>query len=78
MPGQLGNMTMTQVHTLEKLRKELKAEGKLVEERMNDAMLLRCAFLSLVFRSSLGGVAAYWRCSTPLSISGPTIHLSLE
>jgi len=41
LPGQLGNLTMTQVHTLEKLKKELKADGKFVEERMNDPTLLR-------------------------------------
>jgi len=34
-------MTMTQVHTLEKLKKELKDEGKFVEARMDDASLLR-------------------------------------
>jgi hypothetical protein len=41
LPGQLGNMTMFQVHTLESLKKQLKAEGKFVEERMDDAALLR-------------------------------------
>lgn len=41
LPGQLGSMTMTQVHTLEKFKKELKAEGKFVEGRMDDPTLLR-------------------------------------
>ncbi len=41
LPGQLGNMTMLQVHTLESLKKQLKAEEKFVEERMDDAALLR-------------------------------------
>ena len=41
LPGQLGNMTVTQVHTLEKFKRELKAEGNFVEERMSDAALLR-------------------------------------
>jgi len=40
-PGRLGNLTVVQLHTLEKLKKELKDEGHFVEERMNDAMLLR-------------------------------------
>jgi hypothetical protein len=78
MPGQLGNMTMTQVHTLEKLRKELKAEGKLVEERMNDAMLLRCVFLSLSFVRVLDGSEWAVAMFDPFINSGPIIHLSLE
>ena len=48
-PGRLGNLTVMQLHTLEKLKKELKEEGAFVEERMNDAMLLRCAHLSCPF-----------------------------
>ncbi|KAJ7585061.1 CRAL-TRIO domain-containing protein [Mycena floridula] len=40
-PGQVGNLTVIQQHTLEKLKKELIAEGKFDEERMDDAMLLR-------------------------------------
>ena len=40
-PGHLGNLTVIQQHTLEKLKAELKAEGAFVEERMTDAMLLR-------------------------------------
>jgi len=41
LPGQLGNMTMLQVYCLESLKKQLKAEGKFVEERMDDTALLR-------------------------------------
>jgi len=41
LPGQLGNMTMVQVHALETLKKQLQAEGKFVEARMDDAALLR-------------------------------------
>ncbi|KAH9483135.1 Sec14 cytosolic factor [Psilocybe cubensis] len=40
-PGRLGNLTMVQLHTLEKFKKELKEEGHFVEERMDDATLLR-------------------------------------
>ena len=40
-PGRLGNLTVVQLHTLDKLRKELQEEGHFVEERMTDAMLLR-------------------------------------
>ncbi|EAU80577.1 SEC14 cytosolic factor [Coprinopsis cinerea okayama7 len=40
-PGTLGNLTMTQLHCLDKLKKELKEEGKFVEERMDDPTLLR-------------------------------------
>lgn len=40
-PGRLGNLTVVQLHTLEKLKKELRDEGHFVEERMDDAMLLR-------------------------------------
>ncbi|KAI0043169.1 hypothetical protein FA95DRAFT_1499003 [Auriscalpium vulgare] len=41
LPGRLGNLTVTQLHALETLKKELIAEGAFVEERMDDAMLLR-------------------------------------
>jgi hypothetical protein len=41
LPGRLGNLTEVQLHTLDKLREELKDEGHFVEERMDDAMLLR-------------------------------------
>ena len=41
LPGRLGNLTMIQSHTLEKFKRELKEEGHFVEERMDDAMLLR-------------------------------------
>ncbi|KAF9040709.1 CRAL-TRIO domain-containing protein [Panaeolus papilionaceus] len=40
-PGRLGNLTVTQQHTLEKLKKELQEEGVFDEKRMDDAMLLR-------------------------------------
>jgi len=46
-PGYLGNLTVVQLHTLEKLKKELKEEGKFVEERMDDATLLRYFLLFL-------------------------------
>lgn len=49
LPGQLGNMTMTQVHTLDKFKKELKADGKFVEERMSDQTLLRYPLVLLSF-----------------------------
>jgi hypothetical protein len=41
LPGRLGNLTVIQLHILEKFKKELKDEGHFVEERMDDAMLLR-------------------------------------
>lgn len=40
-PGRLGNLTVIQQHALEKFKKELIAEGVFVEERMDDAFLLR-------------------------------------
>ncbi|KAF5387698.1 hypothetical protein D9615_000005 [Tricholomella constricta] len=40
-PGRLGNLTVVQLHTLETFKKELIAEGIFVEERMDDAFLLR-------------------------------------
>jgi hypothetical protein len=40
-PGRLGNLTQVQLHTLEKLRKELQDEGLFEEKRMDDAFLLR-------------------------------------
>lgn len=43
LPGRLGNLTVTQQHMLDKLKKELKEEGHFVEGRMDDAFLLRCA-----------------------------------
>ncbi|KAL0570052.1 cytosolic factor, phosphatidylinositol/phosphatidylcholine transfer protein [Marasmius crinis-equi] len=41
LPGRLGNLTVVQLHALDKLKKELKDEGHFVEERMDDATLLR-------------------------------------
>lgn len=41
LPGRLGNLTVTQQHALEKLKKELQDEGHFDETRMHDAMLLR-------------------------------------
>jgi len=41
LPGRLGNLTVTQLHTHDKLKKELKDEGHFVESRMDDAALLR-------------------------------------
>lgn len=40
-PGCLGNLTVIQLHCLDKLKKELKEEGRFVEDRMDDASLLR-------------------------------------
>ncbi|EEB91256.1 hypothetical protein MPER_10418 [Moniliophthora perniciosa FA553] len=40
-PGYLGNLNKTQEDALGQLKKELKEEGKFVEERMDDATLLR-------------------------------------
>ena len=60
-PGRLGNLTVTQLHTLEKLKKELKEEGAFVEERMTDAMLLRC----VIFRAP-----SPWRGFLSLSTLG--------
>jgi len=40
-PGRLGNLTVVQQHTLESLKAQLIAEGIFVEERMDDAFLLR-------------------------------------
>lgn len=46
-PGRLGNLSVTQQHALEKIKKELQEEGKFVPERMDDATLLRYkSFLS--------------------------------
>lgn len=44
LPGRLGNLTVTQLHALEKLKKELQDEGAFVPERMDDAMLLRYVY----------------------------------
>ncbi|EEB88724.1 hypothetical protein MPER_13274 [Moniliophthora perniciosa FA553] len=41
LPGRLGNLTQMQLHALEKLKKEIQEEGAFVEERMDDATLLR-------------------------------------
>jgi len=41
-PGHLGNLTVTQLHCLDKLKKELKELGIFDESRMDDATLLRC------------------------------------
>ena len=44
-PGRLGNLTVMQLHTLEKFRKELQDSGHFVPQRMDDAALLRCVLL---------------------------------
>ncbi|KAI0315350.1 CRAL-TRIO domain-containing protein [Amylostereum chailletii] len=41
LPGRLGNLTVPQQHALETLKKELQDEGAFVEDRMDDATLLR-------------------------------------
>ncbi|KAI0337504.1 hypothetical protein BDW22DRAFT_1339708 [Trametopsis cervina] len=41
LPGRLGNLTQEQVHILEKFRTTIQEEGWFVEERMNNATLLR-------------------------------------
>jgi len=41
LPGRLGNLTVIQLNTLEKFKKELIEEKIFVEERMDDATLLR-------------------------------------
>lgn len=43
LPGRLGNLTVIQQHSLEKLKKELKEEGYYIEgeSRMSDATMLR-------------------------------------
>jgi len=41
LPGRLGNLSVVQQHTLEKFKKELIEDGVFVEERMDDATLLR-------------------------------------
>ncbi|KAI0069285.1 hypothetical protein BV25DRAFT_121111 [Artomyces pyxidatus] len=41
LPGRLGNLTIPQQHALETLKKQLIDEGHFVEERMDDATLLR-------------------------------------
>ena len=55
LPGRLGNLTVIQLHGLEKLRKELQDEGAFVPERMDDAMLLRWVLFSLVWAASPDG-----------------------
>jgi hypothetical protein len=44
-PGRLGNLTVIQQHSLDKLRKELQDEDQFVPERMDDATLLRHVFV---------------------------------
>lgn len=58
LPGRLGNLTVVQQHALEKLKKEIIAENKFVESRMDDAFLLRYAPLLLLGR---GCSLRYWR-----------------
>ncbi|EPS95002.1 hypothetical protein FOMPIDRAFT_1062919 [Fomitopsis schrenkii] len=40
-PGRLGNLTVPQQHALQKLKKELEADGHFLPERHDDALLLR-------------------------------------
>ena len=51
LPGHIGNLTTAQLHSLDKLKEELKDQGYFVKERMSDAMLLRWGpsiFLSFI------------------------------
>lgn len=41
LPGRLGNLSVPQQHALDTLKNQLKEEGHFVEERMDDATLLR-------------------------------------
>lgn len=41
LPGRLGNLTVPQQHALDTLKTQLREEGHFVEERMDDATLLR-------------------------------------
>jgi hypothetical protein len=50
LPGRLGNLSIPQQHALEKFKRELIAEGVFVEERMDDAMLLRCVVSRIILR----------------------------
>ena len=71
-PGRLGNLSAQQQAALDQFRAEIQQEGWFVPERMDDAMLLRCA------RLSRGGPARVprWRdrTLTPRQVSaGPEI-----
>ncbi|KAG1758250.1 CRAL-TRIO domain-containing protein [Suillus occidentalis] len=41
LPGRVGNLTVPQQHALQTLKNQLHDEGRFVEERMDDPMLLR-------------------------------------
>lgn len=43
LPGRLGNLTVPQQHALDSLKKQLKEEDHFVEDRMDDATLLKLA-----------------------------------
>ena len=45
LPGRLGNLTAQQQQALDQFRKEIQDEGWFVAERMDDATLLRYAFI---------------------------------
>ncbi len=47
-PGRLGNLTVIQLHALEKFKKEVKDEGWFDEERMDDELMLRSVPISLL------------------------------
>jgi hypothetical protein len=52
LPGRLGNLSVIQQHSLDKLRKELQDEGHFVPERMDDAALLRFVFARFVSKGA--------------------------
>ena len=54
-PGRLGNLSPQQQEALDKLRAEVQQEGWFVEERMDDAMLLRYARRPLALRDGGAG-----------------------
>lgn len=45
LSGRLGNLSVTQQHSLEKFKKELQDEKHFVPERMDDATLLRYVYI---------------------------------
>ncbi|KIK53129.1 hypothetical protein GYMLUDRAFT_250560 [Collybiopsis luxurians FD-317 M1] len=61
LPGRLGNLTVPQQHTLDMFKKELQEEGVFVEDRMNDAMLLRAQKFAVALAKAMIINCEKWR-----------------
>ncbi|KIK59938.1 hypothetical protein GYMLUDRAFT_244713 [Collybiopsis luxurians FD-317 M1] len=61
LPGRLGNLTVPQQHALDMFKKELQEEGVFVEDRMDDATLLRAQKFDVALAKAMIIDCEKWR-----------------